>query len=399
MILVLFLAALLTACGSGGGGGSTTPTPTYTLTYDGNGGTGTVPIDTTNYQQGQTVTVLGNTGSLMETGYTFMGWNTQADGAGTTYIQSQTFTMGSANVTLYAKWTANADLLSIPINLVSSSHPDPNLWYNDGLGDWLISWNKPFPDVFGYYYILSTSPTGTPTAANGTFLQQEFYAVPAATLKPGPNYFHIVSVDPSSTVSTVDNVLQVQINTTPPTVASSSHPRQGTWYANNVVYLAWINPVADANFTGYYYILDHFADTVPTAVTGTSLPVTQKQLIIPGLSDGVWVFHLVNIDTQGATTKTAALYKLYIGSNPGTGNLSGTVVDGTGAPLGGVDISINRGLFGAVSNSNGSYTFNNNLIAGTWEVTASKLGYSPQITTITVNTSQATTHNFALIKQ
>jgi uncharacterized repeat protein (TIGR02543 family) len=82
-----------------------TAIPTYTVTYNGNGNTsGSVPVDSTNYQQGQTVTVLGNTGNVVKTGYTFIGWNTIADGSGTTYTQTQTFTMGAANVTLYANW-------------------------------------------------------------------------------------------------------------------------------------------------------------------------------------------------------------------------------------------------------------------------------------------------------
>ena len=82
--------------------------PTYTVTYNGNGNTGgTVPTDSKNYLQGQTVTVLGNTGSLTKTGYTFVGWNIQANGSGTTtYSSGQTFSMGSANVILYAQWTA-----------------------------------------------------------------------------------------------------------------------------------------------------------------------------------------------------------------------------------------------------------------------------------------------------
>jgi uncharacterized repeat protein (TIGR02543 family) len=107
LILVLSTAVVLTACGGGGGGG-TNPNPTYTVTYNGNGNTGgNVPIDTTNYEQGQTVTVLANTGNLVNTNFTFAGWNTQADGSGTTYAQGQTFAMGTVNVTLYAKWTAN----------------------------------------------------------------------------------------------------------------------------------------------------------------------------------------------------------------------------------------------------------------------------------------------------
>jgi len=85
-----------------------TPNPTYTVSYDGNNSTGgTVPVDTTNYEQGQTVTVLGNPGNLIQTHFTFAGWNTKADGTGTTYTQGRTFPMGSAGATLYAKWTPN----------------------------------------------------------------------------------------------------------------------------------------------------------------------------------------------------------------------------------------------------------------------------------------------------
>jgi uncharacterized repeat protein (TIGR02543 family) len=82
-----------------------TANPTYTVTYNRNGATGgTVPIDTTNYEQEQTVTVLGNSGNLIQTGYTFAGWNTMADGSGTTYTPGQTFMIGSSNVTLYVMW-------------------------------------------------------------------------------------------------------------------------------------------------------------------------------------------------------------------------------------------------------------------------------------------------------
>ncbi|NMI06915.1 hypothetical protein HF638_23275, partial [Paenibacillus sp. SZ31] len=82
--------------------------PTYTVTYNGNGSTGgTVPTDSNPYEQSATVTVLGNTGSLVKTGNTFAGWNTAANGSGTSYAANATFGMGAANVTLYAQWTAN----------------------------------------------------------------------------------------------------------------------------------------------------------------------------------------------------------------------------------------------------------------------------------------------------
>jgi uncharacterized protein (TIGR02145 family)/uncharacterized repeat protein (TIGR02543 family) len=85
-----------------------TQNPTYGVTYSGNNNTsGTVPADANAYLQGATVTVLANSGSLARTGYTFAGWNTAADGSGTSYAGGETFAIASANVTLYAVWTQN----------------------------------------------------------------------------------------------------------------------------------------------------------------------------------------------------------------------------------------------------------------------------------------------------
>ena len=77
----------------------------YTVSYNPNGGIGSVPVDSNHYYQGGDVTVQGNTGNLSQTGHTFAGWNTSADGSGSSYVAGAIFIMGSANVTLYAEWT------------------------------------------------------------------------------------------------------------------------------------------------------------------------------------------------------------------------------------------------------------------------------------------------------
>ena len=79
---------------------------TYTVTYNGNGNTsGSVPVDSDSpYEKDATVTVLGNSGTLAKTGFIFNGWNTSDDGSGAHYDADDTFTMGTANVTLYAEW-------------------------------------------------------------------------------------------------------------------------------------------------------------------------------------------------------------------------------------------------------------------------------------------------------
>ncbi len=79
--------------------------PTYTVTYDGNGNTGgAVPVDSSSpYLNGDTVTVLGNTGSLTKTDYQFARWDTTANNTGTSRQPGATFTIGG-NTVLYALW-------------------------------------------------------------------------------------------------------------------------------------------------------------------------------------------------------------------------------------------------------------------------------------------------------
>ena len=86
----------------------------YTITYDANAGyvgavaqagitTGSIPAQTS-VAQGTVVTVAAK-GNLARQGFTFAGWNDRQDGTGITYTAgSGTFTLGAANVTLWAKW-------------------------------------------------------------------------------------------------------------------------------------------------------------------------------------------------------------------------------------------------------------------------------------------------------
>ena len=82
-----------------------TALPTYTITYNGNGNTsGGVPVAQSGVYS--SVTLDSNSGALAKNGSYFSGWNTQADGLGIHYAAGANFTP-SANVTLYAEWSAN----------------------------------------------------------------------------------------------------------------------------------------------------------------------------------------------------------------------------------------------------------------------------------------------------
>ena len=79
----------------------------YRLSYDGNGATdGAVPAGGLYYDGQEPVTVASG-GSLVREGWSFVDWNTEADGTGDTYIEDQVITMGAAPLTLYARWIEN----------------------------------------------------------------------------------------------------------------------------------------------------------------------------------------------------------------------------------------------------------------------------------------------------
>jgi len=83
--------------------------PRYTVAYNGNGSTGgEVPANGGSYK-GIKVSVSGNSGNLVKTGYAFAGWNTQADGYGVNY-KADAEGVITSDVTLYAKWNKTLDV-------------------------------------------------------------------------------------------------------------------------------------------------------------------------------------------------------------------------------------------------------------------------------------------------
>ena len=79
------------------------PASTYIVTFDANGGSGTMNSQSFTENEPQNLT----TNAFTRTGYTFAGWNTAANGTGTSYTDGQSVTLTTAGLTLYAQWTAN----------------------------------------------------------------------------------------------------------------------------------------------------------------------------------------------------------------------------------------------------------------------------------------------------
>ncbi|MFA7019366.1 MAG: InlB B-repeat-containing protein, partial [Sphaerochaetaceae bacterium] len=77
----------------------------YSVTYDANGATdGTVP-DVQSKNHGSNLVLASNNNGLAKEGYSFSGWNTQADGFGIDHAPDEEYET-DAELTLYAKWIA-----------------------------------------------------------------------------------------------------------------------------------------------------------------------------------------------------------------------------------------------------------------------------------------------------
>ncbi len=89
--------------------------------YDANGGTGTMAAEP--YIKGETVTISAN--GFANSGYTFTGWNTKADGTEDSYRPGDTFEMGAVEgVTLYAQWSPSGSSPSYSYYRVTVNYLD-----------------------------------------------------------------------------------------------------------------------------------------------------------------------------------------------------------------------------------------------------------------------------------
>lgn len=140
----------------------------FNVKYDANGGTGTVS-DNTEYLSGTKVTVMDGDG-LKKDGYDFTGWNTEANGNGTTYQEGDKFEI-TDNTTLYAQWKVKE--YSFTVNYLWDNTPIPNIpstTGSDALGTEVI----PNTDIDGYT-LISGQPTSMTIGAGENVLNLNYY--------------------------------------------------------------------------------------------------------------------------------------------------------------------------------------------------------------------------------
>lgn len=99
--------------------------PPVVTSFGSNGGSGSVlPVSS---QSGLSITLPTGTG-LVNTGHTFVGWNTAPDGTGTQYLSGATYVFTNSEV-LYAQWTPNAYVISFALGSSAIAPSTVNFTY------------------------------------------------------------------------------------------------------------------------------------------------------------------------------------------------------------------------------------------------------------------------------
>jgi uncharacterized protein (TIGR02145 family)/uncharacterized repeat protein (TIGR02543 family) len=164
----------------------------YTVTYNGNGTTTGVPNANSDIDSGSAITLPGQ-GTMARTGYNFGGWNTNSTGTGTDYAAGASYKV-TANVTMYAKWTAATYALTTSVS-------------PSGCGT--VSRN-PSKDIYQYgeqvtvtatpeieYMFTSWSGASTSTSSSITITMNDNKTLTA--------YFTVVTPTPWDTIRFTDN--------------------------------------------------------------------------------------------------------------------------------------------------------------------------------------------------
>ena len=308
---------------------TTSPPATYTVTYDGNNSTGgAAPVDSKSYKQGQTVTVLGNTGNLVRADYTFSGWNTKANGSGTGYSAGATFTMGSANLTLYAQWvyaqpsflgeqTFGTGTGSYPVGLVTTDinqdgKPDVAVVDSAGKAVFLLNTTASSSQTASFAALKTftlASSTGTPSAIATADFNGDGKPDLALSIMNGAN----------------SGTLQVLMNNTTKDATTPSFASLGTYSTQvdpSAVAVADINGdqkpdiiVANAGSASISVFLNTSTSTTTSFASGQTISVgnTPKQLATADVNSdgkpdlivtdsGTHPTVLINTTTKGAST-------------------------------------------------------------------------------------------------
>ncbi|WP_256758450.1 S-layer homology domain-containing protein [Cohnella sp. WQ 127256] len=331
-------------------------TLTYNVTYNGNvATTGSSPTDSTMYRMGDTATVLGNTGSLVKTDYTFSGWNKKADGTGTNYVAGDPISISSDDVLLYAKWKiTNAAAPSIGTQPTGAT-------VNEGASSPSLSVTATVSDsgTLSYQWYSNTiSSNSGGTAISGA--TSASYIAPTTTA--GTKYYYVVvtNTNSSATGNQTGTATSSAATVTVNALINAATPSIGTQPMGATVNEGASSPsfsvaatVSDSGTLSYQW----YSNTTSSNNGGTAINgATSASYAAPTTMAGKTYYYVVVTNTNGSATgnqtatatsnvATVTVNALTNAATPsiGTQPTGATVNEGASSPSLSVAATVNDG--------------------------------------------------------
>ena len=203
-----------------------------------------------------------------------------SDTAATVTVEAQGGAYGTANVIVDG---------TAPVTTATGLATSNNSAWHAAAASFTLSATDATPasGVAATYYTIDAGGarlyTGTPVVVSGDASHVvTYWSVDAVgnTERPHTAYMNIDSAAPSAISG----------------LASSTHPTQTAWYANNTPAFSW-SAASDATsgLAGYSYVLDQTSGTIPSTTVNT----TATAVSFPSHADGTWYFHLRAVDGAG----------------------------------------------------------------------------------------------------
>jgi len=282
--------------------------PFRTVTYNLNNGTGTV-IPVLRYGNGDTVTVAG-AGNLTRTGHTFNGWNTAANGSGTSRAAGATFAI-TANTTLFAQWAPNTYNVTNSVTNATISNTGTNTATHG------TQWTGTLTANTGY-----SRPTSITMTRNGVSYTGFTYtsstgaiSIPAADVTAA---FVISGAATLNSYTVTNSVTNATINSTANINHGTSFNRTLTATTGHTLPTNITVTIGGTNFTGFTYTQSTGVITIPAASVTGNIVISGEAIVnrIIKVEDQtgagftitesgmVDLFELLDIDETDAVTLT-----------------------------------------------------------------------------------------------
>ena len=265
----------------------------YIITYIGNGNTGgTAPTDSLiPYSPSTSVTILGNSGNLTKTGYQFAGWNTSADGSGTSYIGENTFAI-NADTTLYAQWIIGGVRLVYNAGTggTGTAPPSSGTYYTAFSSAAVVGNTGSFTNTNGYVF------AGWNTAADGSgtsLPSSSTYTMPGA----GTVNLYAQWINPAITYT---------LTYSAGTGGSGTAPSSPTIYSakSTATILGNSGPYTNSDPTKVFYGWNSAADGSGTSYTASSTITMNADKTLYAQWATATPEYTVTYDANGATSGT-----------------------------------------------------------------------------------------------